>query len=530
MKKKKKGGPSKALEEGDSGPIVALVAGPSPIKASSCLSPDLEVGSACSGSDTEDDSCSEDDCTHVKELGGSPIPVEDAGVLEAVVGVPAAGCGNFSAPNVATKPIPKLGAWRSLFMDNRTTDSSTLLSLFTEVSESKSCILSDEDIPCDDWKRCLIGYIAGKYPGFTALKSVITNIWKKDANLTIHESGWLVYEFKKEEDKMDVLNGGPYLIYGRPLILKSMPEYFNFSKKEMSSVPVWIKLPNLPLKCWSIRSLSKISSLIGKPIQCDKLTVSKLRISYARVLIEVDLREDLPASVEIGLPNGMFIEQPVIYESLPQFCKLCLSIGHSSVNCGKPSAPTVRRNNSKGPVMRGEVPVVRNLTRAQFDGPVINRKSGNGDLAPANAGTDLGLTHGGILIGSKGQLPEKSVQVQSSQAFLPISSTIQQQAPSKEAEVSNKGKGKEVLEDPSEPEGLKDTGKDSSAIPIIVLKPDVNRQLGNADSKGNAISDVPYMGEIAPGNSVMPQGLEEKKTNRKTRKTAKGVSTSSAAK
>ena len=394
MKKKKKGGPSKVLEEGDSAPIVALAASSSIVKASSLLdSPDLELDSTNSGSESEGDLCSEEGCTNDQDA---------IDVLEAVVGIPASGSGNVSVPNVANKLNPKLGAWRNLFVDNRSTDSSTLLSLFSEISESKSCILSDEDIPCDDWKRCLIGYIAGKYPGFTALKSVITNVWKKDANLTIHDSGWLVYEFKKEEDKIDVINGGPYLIYGRPLILKSMPEYFDFSKKEMSSVPVWVKLPNLPLKCWSIRSLSKISSLIGKPIQCDKLTVSKLRISYARVLIEVDLREELPASVEIGLPNGKFIEQPVIYESLPQFCKSCLSIGHSLANCGKTTAQPLRRRAGKGPAAQGEDHVLRRMPRAQSVGPVTNRKSRHSANDPANAGTGSGLADVGVLVGSKG--------------------------------------------------------------------------------------------------------------------------------
>ena len=254
-------------------------------------------------------------------MGDVSIPVGDSiGALETVVGIPAVVNGKIPDPKITASSNAKLGAWRNLFADNRSADSSTMLSLFSEISESKTCVLLEEDTPDDTWKCCLIGYLAGKYLGFSALKSVITNTWKRDATLTVHESGWLVYEFKNEEDKLEVLNGGPYLIYGRPLILKPMPEFFDFSKKDMSSVPVWVKFPNLPLKCWSIRGLSKISSLIGKPIQCDRLTATKSRISYARVLIEVDLREDLPSSVEIGLPNGLFIEQPVIFESLPQFC------------------------------------------------------------------------------------------------------------------------------------------------------------------------------------------------------------------
>nr|TKS02381.1 hypothetical protein D5086_0000163680 [Populus alba] len=61
----------------------------------------------------------------------------------------------------------------------------------------------------------------------------------------------------------------------------------------MSRVPVWIKFPSLPLCCWSPVCLSKIASVIGKPIQCDQFTSNLARMSYARVLVEIDLLEEL---------------------------------------------------------------------------------------------------------------------------------------------------------------------------------------------------------------------------------------------
>jgi hypothetical protein len=62
-----------------------------------------------------------------------------------------------------------------------------------------------------------------------------------------------------------------------------MTKFFDFSSEEMSRVPVWVKFPNLPLCCWSPTCLSKIASVLGKPIQCDQPTSTLCRISYARV-------------------------------------------------------------------------------------------------------------------------------------------------------------------------------------------------------------------------------------------------------
>ncbi|KAJ7011999.1 hypothetical protein NC653_002172 [Populus alba x Populus x berolinensis] len=133
------------------------------------------------------------------------------------------------------------------------------------------------------------------------------------------ESGWLVYKFQSEEDKWSVLSKGPYLVYGRPLILRSMSEYFNFSSSEMYQVPVWIQFPYLPLKCWTPLCLSKLAN----------------RISYARVLVEVDLLADLRSSINVSLPNGNSLIQKVIYETLPKFCKHCKVLGHSTGTCSK---------------------------------------------------------------------------------------------------------------------------------------------------------------------------------------------------
>jgi hypothetical protein len=98
-------------------------------------------------------------------------------------------------------------------------------------------------------------------------------------------------------------------VYGRPLVLRPMTKFFNFSSDEMSRVPVWVKFPSLPLCCWSPVCLSKIASVIGKPIQYDQLTSNLSRMSYARVLVQIDLLEELRHSVEISLPESPTLHQ-----------------------------------------------------------------------------------------------------------------------------------------------------------------------------------------------------------------------------
>jgi hypothetical protein len=159
----------------------------------------------------------------------------------------------------------------------------------------------------------------------------------------MHDSGWLIFAFKTEMEMLDILGGGPHYMFGRPLILKVMPDFFDFQATNMIKMPTWLRFLNLPLRCWTSIYLSKLTGMIGKPIHCDDPTANMTPLSYARVLIEVDLLLDPPTFVNVVLPNGTSLSQQVMYEFLPCFCKRCWVLGHSVSTCNK-EASSKRKN------------------------------------------------------------------------------------------------------------------------------------------------------------------------------------------
>lgn len=281
------------------------------------------------------------------------IPPEAASSPDAPVNGVSAAHPNPGMPTVsATSLNPEPSSWSNLFANHRNMTSCPKLCHYSAFTETSGCDLVGDDLEakCDFWKLCLIGYVAGRSPGFKALQNVIINSWKCDASLIMHESGWLIFKFASDADKLRILSGGPYLVYGRPLILRPMPAFFDFSCSDMHTVPVWVKFPNLPLQCWSLKCLSKIASVLGKPVQTDLLTHTMSRLSYARVLVEVNLLSVLPYSIDINLPNGSLLKQQVIYETLPRFCKHCKILGHLTSTCpkqvAKDSAPAPRASSN----------------------------------------------------------------------------------------------------------------------------------------------------------------------------------------
>lgn len=83
------------------------------------------------------------------------------------------------------------------------------------------------------------------------------------------------------------------------MILKEWSPGFNLQKDLLRTLPIWIKLPQLPLHLWGVRRLNKIGSAIGKPLVTDECIPSKLRVSYACILLEVDITQKLETKITI---------------------------------------------------------------------------------------------------------------------------------------------------------------------------------------------------------------------------------------
>ncbi|KAJ8536725.1 hypothetical protein K7X08_035126 [Anisodus acutangulus] len=117
-----------------------------------------------------------------------------------------------------------------------------------------------------------------------------------------------------------------------------------FSKEELQSVLIWIKLPGLDFKYWSQRGLSVIGSLVGKPLMVDKHTAMKLGLNFATLLVEVKVGEELPDEVLFRNEKGNVITQKVTYDWRPSICEHCHKYGHNSDSCMK------NKKEVKGPV------------------------------------------------------------------------------------------------------------------------------------------------------------------------------------
>ncbi|XP_058782915.1 uncharacterized protein LOC131657547 [Vicia villosa] len=180
------------------------------------------------------------------------------------------------------------------------------------------------------WETTLILYAMGEELSMNMVKNFMEKVWNfvKLPDLFYHEEGYFILRFHSHDDMDAVLMRGPYTLRNISLMLREWKPDFNLKRDMLRTVPLCVKLPKLPLHLWGEKSLSKIGSAIGVPLVTDECTTNKLRVSYARILVEVDTTREMIKEIAIKDCEGRIMKQPVEYEWKPLFCDRCQSIGH----------------------------------------------------------------------------------------------------------------------------------------------------------------------------------------------------------
>ena len=115
------------------------------------------------------------------------------------------------------------------------------------------------------------------------------------------------------------------------LYLNKWTPDFDPSLNVPSAVPVWVRLPHLPLHYWNYDSLEVIGNMLGKYIDKDDW---KDQFSCARICVEVDLEIGLPEAIKLIVADWSHIQE-MDYEQILFKCRFCHGYGHFTRNCKK---------------------------------------------------------------------------------------------------------------------------------------------------------------------------------------------------
>ncbi|KAK4384360.1 hypothetical protein Sango_3068100 [Sesamum angolense] len=197
------------------------------------------------------------------------------------------------------------------------------------------------------WNTTAVGYFLGKKPYFHHLNEFVRSIWPGVHDVKATSNGFFFFQFETVAAMEDVIEGGPWLYLGQPIVLQKWEPGMVLRKLKHTEVSVWIKLRHLPVELWTTEGLSTVASGIGRPLYPDAITRACTRLDFARVCIMLNVSSKLPKHVVIMMPNELGGESAckvdVEYEWLPPKCKQCVSLGHSTATCPESKKSRNRR-------------------------------------------------------------------------------------------------------------------------------------------------------------------------------------------
>lgn len=203
--------------------------------------------------------------------------------------------------------------------------------------------LSDVEPEIQYWQTAVLCSVLGANPPLDVIQRFIRRIWVDCSidKIVVVRKGVFLVRFDSIEDKDRVLSHGFYYFNRKPFIVKGWNPDLDLNTDSLTSIPLWIQLPELDIKYWGVSSLSKICSVLGTPLKTDQYTKDKSMLRYARVLVEMPMNGPFPDHVDFFNEANIMMRQEIFYEWLPIRCSHCQMLGHDLSVCRK--KPTVRQ-------------------------------------------------------------------------------------------------------------------------------------------------------------------------------------------
>ncbi|XP_022024382.1 uncharacterized protein LOC110924695 [Helianthus annuus] len=199
----------------------------------------------------------------------------------------------------------------------------------------------------DKFENVLYGYFLGNRLPFPVVEYYAKNVWARHgfSKIMMNAEGFFFFKFDSKEGMSQVLENGPWLIRKVPLFLNVWTPSVSLRKEGIKTVPVWVKLHNVPIAVYTDDGLSLLASKLGSPKRLDGYTADMCldnwgRSSFARALIELNADSEIKEYVTVAIPkldeDGYVTEKiKVEYEWKPHRCSGCCVFGHNDQTCPK---------------------------------------------------------------------------------------------------------------------------------------------------------------------------------------------------
>jgi hypothetical protein len=202
------------------------------------------------------------------------------------------------------------------------------------------------------WNTSLIVKVFGRSVGYMFLVNKLKSLWRMAGNFSCVDLGlgFFLVRFDSCDGFEHVLKAGPWFVGDYFLSLRPWVPDFRASEAIVSSVAIWVRLPELPIEYYQKDSLMHIGKGLGPVLRVDYNTAAGTRGRFARICVQLDVDKPLARTIRVGKAK-----LAVVYEGIGQLCFHCGKIGHRLDWCPSRS-PAVPATNSPSSPVKVDIP------------------------------------------------------------------------------------------------------------------------------------------------------------------------------
>ena len=147
--------------------------------------------------------------------------------------------------------------------------------------------------------------------------------------------GHYVFYFRTERDRNKFWGEGKWFLeHGSVLFLQEWKpcfQPFKPPKKPISLQKVCVHFSGLCAEVFSIKMIRSMAAALGKVIKIDTEAIDKGFGTFAKALVELDLKVEREFEVDVATSQGV-ISVGISYVELPLFCGFCDKLGHDTLS------------------------------------------------------------------------------------------------------------------------------------------------------------------------------------------------------
>ncbi|KAL2905040.1 Cell division protein FtsZ, partial [Bienertia sinuspersici] len=184
------------------------------------------------------------------------------------------------------------------------------------INKRKTCVQlqsSDFDLEIDKWRFTFMFDVIGIKPRSNAVRKFAHLQWGELAttDIFLHDDGFFLIKFHGNVICIKVASDRPYFFNRKPIVLKPWSVNNDVQSEVLKVVPEMVRFPSLPLYHWADNLLRRIGSALRVPICAYEYMSQQTRVSYGRMLIEVDITNPRAKTITVAGVDEVEFEQQV---------------------------------------------------------------------------------------------------------------------------------------------------------------------------------------------------------------------------